>query len=732
MSSPSIESENAASTAPLSQSPPPRSENPSDIADDPLGGGGGGGGAQHGGQRAAEQLLPLPSVDDATPLPDAQGSGSIGTGLPNDKTLPASSTTAQRPPGPSLLTQALATARGIPRQTQPSQSLNTSQEGAGSGARTSVRQDETQLERGPPNKATASTTSDKARDTDTPTQHGDKNSLEPHPALPISFNMAASTATPPNVPIPGRDAASVPSSFNNSVLTDVRDMLFEQRGTSGRLLRRSSISLDVDRTVSAFDKPKGGAYSTSPEQSTTPTKTSYLTGDIPFTAPQALETPRNDMIPRYRPPPPDHRYTLGPEKTEKIWSIGSGEGAEEDGLVEKSVAEAMAGVEHNTRSRKASYSLRFFKEGLPPDDKVRRRGDAKSSNKEKLPSTLEEGQTQGQADEQGQPGTPKHIEQPPSSHGETSIDPSGASSSKDLAKDQAGYFSIDKTNAANQKAPSSSRTPPLSLAEHEDTKQPESLSSESRVGSAQAPIAEAQSVEGRRESGDSTEVGESHDDADADESGEEKISSAIFVPHQEAGDSRAHKREPIDIVGGTGQRPRSLSQDEAHPWLVKADEPEPDIDEREEPAGRLSRYRSRESLVSSRGELASEISEDLVVEGEHEINNHLVQALARSGIQTFDDSQESHHTHQPLEAIELIPYKHQVGGHTTLWRFSRRAVCKQLNNRENEFYEIIERYHRDLLSFLPRYVICVSGHSPHALVLFLANVRYLGTSVFSM
>lgn len=59
---------------------------------------------------------------------------------------------------------------------------------------------------------------------------------------------------------------------------------------------------------------------------------------------------------------------------------------------------------------------------------------------------------------------------------------------------------------------------------------------------------------------------------------------------------------------------------------------------------------------------------------------------------------------QPLEAIELIPYNHQVGGHTPLWRFSKRAVCKKLNNRENEFYETVEHFHRDLLSFLPRYV----------------------------
>ncbi|CAI6251876.1 unnamed protein product [Periconia digitata] len=58
----------------------------------------------------------------------------------------------------------------------------------------------------------------------------------------------------------------------------------------------------------------------------------------------------------------------------------------------------------------------------------------------------------------------------------------------------------------------------------------------------------------------------------------------------------------------------------------------------------------------------------------------------------------------PLGAVELKPYDHQVGGHTTVYRFSRRAVCKQLNNRENEFYETVERQHPELLEFLPRYI----------------------------
>lgn len=56
----------------------------------------------------------------------------------------------------------------------------------------------------------------------------------------------------------------------------------------------------------------------------------------------------------------------------------------------------------------------------------------------------------------------------------------------------------------------------------------------------------------------------------------------------------------------------------------------------------------------------------------------------------------------PLGAVELKPYNHQVGGHTALFRFSRRAVCKSLSNRENEFYEAIETRHPSLLKFLPR------------------------------
>ena len=58
----------------------------------------------------------------------------------------------------------------------------------------------------------------------------------------------------------------------------------------------------------------------------------------------------------------------------------------------------------------------------------------------------------------------------------------------------------------------------------------------------------------------------------------------------------------------------------------------------------------------------------------------------------------------PTHVMVLEPYSHQVGGHSTMFRFSRRAVCKQLNNRENQFYEMIEQRHPDMLPFLPRWV----------------------------
>ncbi|CAO1623944.1 unnamed protein product [Parajaminaea phylloscopi] len=61
---------------------------------------------------------------------------------------------------------------------------------------------------------------------------------------------------------------------------------------------------------------------------------------------------------------------------------------------------------------------------------------------------------------------------------------------------------------------------------------------------------------------------------------------------------------------------------------------------------------------------------------------------------------------QPLAptVVQLQPFSNQVGGHNTVFRFSRRAVCKPLVSREDQFYEAVEREHPKLLSFIPQYL----------------------------
>ncbi|WVF71825.1 hypothetical protein IAT40_006634 [Kwoniella sp. CBS 6097] len=54
--------------------------------------------------------------------------------------------------------------------------------------------------------------------------------------------------------------------------------------------------------------------------------------------------------------------------------------------------------------------------------------------------------------------------------------------------------------------------------------------------------------------------------------------------------------------------------------------------------------------------------------------------------------------------VPLQPFNHAVGGHSSIYKFTRRAVCKPLVSRENLFYEEVERLAPALLSFIPRYL----------------------------
>ncbi|CAE7137256.1 unnamed protein product [Rhizoctonia solani] len=57
-----------------------------------------------------------------------------------------------------------------------------------------------------------------------------------------------------------------------------------------------------------------------------------------------------------------------------------------------------------------------------------------------------------------------------------------------------------------------------------------------------------------------------------------------------------------------------------------------------------------------------------------------------------------------LPPVPLRPFRNQVGGHSAIYKFTKRAVCKPLVSRENLFYEAVERDAPPLLGFIPRYL----------------------------
>ncbi|KAI1788986.1 SAICAR synthase-like protein [Ganoderma leucocontextum] len=62
------------------------------------------------------------------------------------------------------------------------------------------------------------------------------------------------------------------------------------------------------------------------------------------------------------------------------------------------------------------------------------------------------------------------------------------------------------------------------------------------------------------------------------------------------------------------------------------------------------------------------------------------------------------YSHESLPHIPLRPFRNQVGGHSAIYKFTKRAVCKPLVSRENLFYEAVEREAPPLLDFIPRYL----------------------------
>ncbi|KAG6040758.1 hypothetical protein E4U41_007198 [Claviceps citrina] len=645
---------------------------------------------------------------------------------------------SQRQPGPSLLSQALASARGIQAQkhmhnhnnidpanhhlsiNEGSSHLNPSLNGQSKGALNP-------LHRARESSNLSSSTANRS----TRVKNGEHQVSVDHDSTESTSTMASPVLIPmASATLKDREPNPHQRHYNPSTIAQAREMLMEHRDFLDRATSRACTSLDLDRSASDLLKSRALSVSASPEDST------ITTNPLPIPGESAALV--SDKLPQ--------RCRLGqnispsPEKMEKIWSIGSGHVEEENGLVEKSVAEAMAGVEPNARSRKASYSLRFFKEGLPPEEKLRRK-DTKTMTRDRLSPTSEEGGVRDAfaVAQVPQPSDGAHVGLRGIRDGDltlpttddSNIGPANTATDGDTAPVVLRTKRRQDSQAALVEPilPAAEVGPiPVSKADRvERLSEPANghIGSQLTGNMASSSCGESHKlhkdhdhdVGNLLQDGVDAVIG-THVDADcgedADESGEEKISSAVFLPHKEMPDARTTTVDPTGSC--QTQRPRSISHSSSHTWLVKADEPEleDDLETDTHDKDAISIPPLDQScpqafdIVASRDRDALQDAPDgvFLAADDHGLNK-CPQVKQRSTLVTPYEDHVHPHQHiprQPLDAIELIPYKHQVGGHTTLWRFSRRAVCKQLNNRENEFYETIERYHRDLLPFLPRYI----------------------------
>ncbi|KAJ9491761.1 hypothetical protein VN97_g1506 [Penicillium thymicola] len=205
----------------------------------------------------------------------------------------------------------------------------------------------------------------------------------------------------------------------------------------------------------------------------------------------------------------------------------------------------------------------------------------------------------------------------------------------------------------------------------------------------------------------------------AEEEENEQISSAVYFPHERT------VRDGVDGLqqfpdGPLDVQPGQVSSAEKGHELMLVPQERSDSPEKEISHVDIS-FRSKNESKILYGDIhspqkpLSTISES----GDSIYDSELEPLSADESVQSVDEVETPTATPTqrsqllsrpqppppgPLGAVELKPYRHQVGGHTTVFRFSRRAVCKQLNNRENEFYERIERRHPDMLVFLPKYI----------------------------
>ncbi|KAG9242835.1 inositol polyphosphate kinase [Calycina marina] len=194
-----------------------------------------------------------------------------------------------------------------------------------------------------------------------------------------------------------------------------------------------------------------------------------------------------------------------------------------------------------------------------------------------------------------------------------------------------------------------------------------------------------------------------NDDEDAGEDEERQIffKSAVFVPHQPYNDPARDGKN--DTPSNKQLKDGAVS--DSHQWLEEYEV------SAHENGQHMAEEAANDGILATddqvRGKPAAQKENRL--DGTDIADNERTSTGSLTEEDEFSDRYENAVPEEvpekmPPDAVELVPYRHQVGGHTKLWRFSSKAVCKKLDKRENNFYENIEQYHPEFLEFLPKYI----------------------------
>ncbi|KAF2447551.1 SAICAR synthase-like protein [Karstenula rhodostoma CBS 690.94] len=444
-----------------------------------------------------------------------------------------------------------------------------------------------------------------------------------------------------------------------------------------------------------------------------------------------------------------------PEYTEerlknRMWRVGNvepylppvGHGHRREGHVEKKIEATLAKTEvpAAVRSRKASHYLRVFKENDAAEEQKKREGRGKDRRLvEKLPQPIQEDvartSTSALTEQIQRASRASSAAQSPYTGPTKSYFDSTTYDSHD---DGSIQFSVDGAGQAQElparlleeirnfhnltpggpRGSSFSKSLPTAAAEK----------LRSHVAKARTPHPREPSdyFQISREGSPDRSPG-----SEEDESEKEHISSALYFPHRqlkspepipEEEEEETRKAEAKSVrrlsTVNAGKGPAGWAKEEAAktPQEVEISLQSQDTNECLHGDIRTTsslRQDDSPSLASATTDAttSAESEYDSLAESSHSLNDY--DSSATDDLGTTPTATPRKHNQEPvapaqppapLGAVELKPFNHQVGGHTTVYRFSRRAVCKQLNNRENEFYETVERQHPELLDFLPRYI----------------------------